>query len=190
MLSARNLVVLFGACLLAASAFAQETPAPQSQPAPSADNTPPLTSEQRGDVYMARKMYREAIEAYEQAPQNSAVIWNKMGIAYHQMVQLDAAMRRYRRAIRLDARYPEAINNLGTVYYAEKHYGKAISCYKRAVKLEPGSAAFYINLGTAYFAEKREKDFWAAYNKALQLDPEAFEHHSSFGVALEDRSVE
>ncbi len=39
---------------------------------------------------MARKMYREAIEAYEQAPQNSAIIWNKMGIAYHQMVQLDA----------------------------------------------------------------------------------------------------
>ena len=74
---------------------------------------------------MARKMYREAIEAYEQAPQNSAIVWNKMGIAYHQMLHLDAAMKRYRRAIKLDSKYAEAINNLGTVYYAEKHYGKA-----------------------------------------------------------------
>lgn len=191
MLSTRNLVVLFGACLVSLPAFAQDPTAVQpAKPAVTEGATPLLSFEDRGDVYMARKMYREAIEAYEQAPRNSAIVWNKIGIAYHQMVQLDAAMKRYRRAIRLDSKYPEAINNLGTVYYAEKHYGKAIGCYKRAVKLAPGSAAFYSNLGTAYFAEKRMKEFWDAYNRALQLDPEVFEHHNSFGVALEDRSVE
>ena len=97
---------------------------------------------------MARKMYREAIESYEQAPQDSAVVWNKLGIAYHQMMQLDAAMKRYRRAIRLDAKYPEAINNLGTIYYAEKRYGKATGSYKHALKLAPASASIYSNLGT------------------------------------------
>ena len=181
MVPTRNLVVCT-AWLIYGVAFAQD-----SQPAP----TPhPLTPEQRGDVLMARKMYREAIDYYQQAPQNSAVIWNKMGIAYHQMSQLDAAMKRYQRAMRLDSKYPEAINNLGTVYYAQKRYGHAAGLYKRALKLSPDSASIYSNLGTAYFAEKKYKEAALAYDKALHLDPDIFEHHSTYGVLLEDRTVE
>jgi tetratricopeptide (TPR) repeat protein len=203
MLSTRNIVVLFGACLAwgtvsvtaSGTVFAQDAqPAPDTppaaKPAVSEAANPPLKPEDRGDVYMARKMYREAIEAYEQAPQNSPAVWNKMGIAYHQMLDLDAAMKRYRRAIRLDAKYPEAMNNLGTIYFAQKRYSRAIGYYKRALKLEPNSAAFYSNLGTAYFAEKKTKEFWDAYNKALQLDPEVFEHRNTFGVTLQDRTVQ
>jgi len=195
MLSARYLAVLFGVCLISGTVFAQDaqtTPAsqPAANPTVAAPANPPLSPEARGDVYMARKMYREAIESYEQAPQDSAVIWNKLGIAYHQMMQLDAAMKRYRRAIKLDAKYPEAINNLGTIYYAQKRYGKASSCYKRALKLSPGAASIYSNLGTAYFAEKKYKEAWEAYNTAIQLDPEVFEHRNTYGVLLQERTVE
>ena len=195
MLSARNLVVLFGACLISGTALAQDAQPVRDtpyavKPTVSEAAVQPLTPEDRGDVYMARKMYREAIESYQQAPQDSAVVWNKMGIAYHQMLDLDAATKRYRRAIKLDAKYPEAINNLGTIYFAQKRYSRAIFYYKRALKLSPGSAAFYSNLGTAYFAEKKNKEFWDAYNKALQLDPEVFEHRNTFGVLLQDRTVE
>jgi len=195
MVSARNLVVLFGACLISGIALAQDTqPAVDSPPAAkpnvSQPANPPLSPESRGDVLMARKMYREAIESYEQAPQNSAVVWNKMGIAYHQMMQLDAAMKRYRRAIRLDAKYPEAINNLGTIYYAEKRYRQATGCYKRALKLSPDSASIYSNLGTSYFAVKKYKEASEAYDTALRLDPEVFEHHSTYGVLLQERSVD
>jgi tetratricopeptide (TPR) repeat protein len=195
MLSARNLVVIFGACLISGTAPAQTTqPVLDSQPAakPSVSEpvAPPLSSEARGDVYMARKMYREAIEAYEQAPQDSAVVWNKLGIAYHQMMQLDAAMKRYRRAIKMDAKYAEAINNLGTIYYAEKRYSKATGTYKHALKLAPASASIYSNLGTAYFGEKKYKEAWEAYNTAIQLDPEVFEHRNTYGVLLQERTVE
>jgi len=200
MVSARNLVVLLAVCLVSGVMFAQDTnPAPGAQgtppltvpnPTPETAVPHPLTPEQRGDVLMARKLYREAIESYEQAPQNSAVIWNKMGIAYHQMSQLDAAMKRYRRSIRLDSKYPEAINNLGTIYYAEKRYGRATSLYKRALKLTPDSASIYSNLGTAYFAERRYEQAAQAYDKALQLDPEIFEHRSTYGVLLQERTVE
>ncbi len=196
MVSARNLAVVFAALLGSVAAFAQEpNPAPeisQAPPATPVSSIPaaPLTPEQRGDVLMARKEYREAIESYGQAPQNSAVILNKTGIAYHQMTELGAAMKRYQRAIRLDAKYSEAINNLGTVYYAEKRYGKAIGFYKRALKLAPDSASIYSNLGTAYFAEKKYKDAAVAYDKAMQLDPEIFEHRSTYGVLLQERTVD
>src|SRR6266571_152577 len=84
-----------------------------------------LTAEQRADILMARKMYREAAEVYKEGPLDSAIIWNKIGIAYHQMLQLDAAKRNYEKAIKLNSQYSEAINNLGTVYYAHKNFRKA-----------------------------------------------------------------
>ena len=59
---------------------------------PRAVNSPTnITPELRGDIYMARKMYREAIDMYRECPPDSAVIANKIGIAYHQMMQLDIA---------------------------------------------------------------------------------------------------
>jgi len=195
MVSARSLIVPLAAALISGAAFAQDAVGYGSKPpaasqAVSENPSPPLTPERRADILMARKMYREAIEVYQQAPQNSAVVWNKIGIAYHQMMQLDAAKKRYQKAIKLNPKYPEAINNLGTVFYAQKRYGKATKFYKRALKLSPESASIYSNLGTACFARKKYKEAMEAYDTALRLDPEIFEHRSTYGVLLQERSVE
>ena len=160
---------------------------PQAAPPPPPPN---LSPERRGDIYMARKMYREAIEMYKQAPQDSAVIWNKIGIAYHQMVQLDTAKKHYEKAIKINPKYSEAINNLGTVHYARKSYRRAINTYKKALRLTPKSASIHSNLGTAYFARKKYKQAFEAYQTALSLDPEVFEHRSTYGVMLQERTVE
>ena len=194
MVSACNLIVPLAVSLASCAALAQETKValskpPVASPAVSDIVNPPLTSERRGDIFMARKMYREAIELYLEAPQDSAVVWNKMGIAYHQMMQLNAAMKRYQRSIHLDPKYPEAINNLGTIFYAEKRYGKATQYYKRALKLAPESASIYSNLGTAYFARRKYKEAAETYDVAVKLDPEIFEHHSTYGVLLQESSV-
>jgi tetratricopeptide (TPR) repeat protein len=163
-----------------------KTPAPAVTPAPSNK----IPAEQRGDVLMARKMYREAIEAYREGPKKNAVILNKTGIAYHQMMQLDNAKKSYQAAIKVNKRYAEAINNLGTLYYARKNYGKAISYYKQALKLTPNSASVYSNLGTALFARKKYQEATEAYQMALKLDPEVFEHRGTYGVLLQERNVE
>ncbi len=115
---------------------------------------------------------------------------NKIGIAYHQMLKLDIAKRYYERAIKIDAKYAEAINNLGTVYYSRKSYLRSIRFYRRALKLSPNSASVYSNLGTAYFARKNYKKASESYQQALSLDPEVFEHRSTWGVLLQERSVE
>jgi tetratricopeptide (TPR) repeat protein len=47
-----------------------------------------------------------------------------------------------------------------------------------------------MNLGTAYFSRQMEKESIAEYRTALQLDPDVFEHHGTYGVLLEERSVE
>lgn len=149
-----------------------------------------LTPERRGDVFMARKMYREAIEAYQEASERNAVILNKTGIAYHQLMQFDTAQRYYEQALKANPKYAEARNNLGTVYYARKRYRRAIQEYNRALELSPRSASIYSNLGTAWFAWKNYEYAFLAYQYALQIDPQVFEHRSAHGVLLQERSVE
>jgi tetratricopeptide (TPR) repeat protein len=148
-----------------------------------------LTAEQRGDIMMARKMYREAIDVYLEGPQDSAVIQNKVGIAYHQMLQMNEARKYYEKAIKLNPKYSEAINNLGTVFYARKSYRRAIGQYNKALKLTPNAASIYSNLGTAQFARKKYEEASISYQKALSLDPEVFEHRSSYGTLLQERTV-
>lgn len=150
----------------------------------------PLTPELRGDIYMARKMYREAIDSYREGPADSPVLANKIGIAFHQLLQLDLAKKNYERAIKLDPKYPEAINNLGTIYYAQKSYKRAISYYKRALRISSPSASIYANLGAAYFGRKDYKHASEWYEEALKLDPDVFEHHSTFGTLMQERTIE
>ena len=165
------------------------TAAPVQTPTP----RPELSAEMRGDIFMARKMYREAIEAFKEGSTKDPVLWNKAGIAYHQMLQLDNARKSYEQALKLKPDYVEVMNNIGTIYYAKKSYRRAISWYDKALKIsgsESRSASIYMNLGTAYFSRKKYELATTAYQTALKLDPEVFEHHSSFGVLLEERTVE
>jgi tetratricopeptide (TPR) repeat protein len=174
--------------LVAGSAVAQ---VPQSGAAPVAQ-TPGvnLSPQDRGDIFMARKMYREAIDAYGKGSKDDPIVWNKIGIAYHQLGQLDKARLNYQRALKLNPRYAEAQNNLGAAYYGAKSYRRAIGAYRRALLVQPRSASFHMNLGMAFFARKMEKEALQEYQTALDIDPEVFEKHGSFGVVLEDRSVE
>jgi tetratricopeptide (TPR) repeat protein len=158
-------------------------------------NKPPdppktVTVEMRGDIFMAKKMYREAVEMYKTGPSDSPVFANKIGIAYHQMLDLENARRWYERAVKLKGDYAEAINNLGTIYYARKSYRRSISQYKKALRVTPDSASILSNLGTSYFARKNYELAFQTYQQALKLDPEVFEHRSSMGILLQERAVE
>ena len=149
-----------------------------------------LSPEMRGDIFMAEKRYREAAEMYREHSKGSAVLLNKTGIAYHQMLQLDLAERYYRLALKADRQYAEAINNLGTVYYAKKSYRRAVNEYKKALKINPESASVWSNIALGYFARKDYVRAQKALQTALMLDPAVFENRNTQGVLLQERSVE
>lgn len=137
-----------------------------------------LPAEERGDLLMLRHAYVEATYAYSLAPVN-AVVWNKMGIAYHHLLAIGEARSDYEKALRLQPDYADAMNNLGATYFAEGNYRKAIGLYMRALRLTPASAVFTANLGTAYFAQGKEKQGADAYRSAFKLDPNIFDLNSA-----------
>jgi tetratricopeptide (TPR) repeat protein len=142
-----------------------------------------LSAETQGDLMMVHQRYLAAIAAYQRGPKDSAVVWNKLGIAYQHMYALDFAKLQYEKALSLSPKYSEALNNLGTVYYGEKDYHRAEGFYKKALRLKPDCASFYSNLGTAYFAERKYKQGVAAYEHAFAIDPEIFTRDSQERIA-------
>ena len=152
-----------------------------------------ITDEEKGDLYMARKQYREAMEQYrmlcEQDPHN-AVFLNKLGIALHQQTALGLALKYYEKAVKANPKYADAQNNIGTIWYQRKKYGKAVRAYQRAIKMRDDMPVLYSNLGYAYFSQGKYEDSIAAFRTALAKDPQFFERGSSRnGSVLQDRSV-
>jgi tetratricopeptide (TPR) repeat protein len=145
----------------------------KSSPQRQAAGTPP--PEAQGDLLMMNGNYVAAIEAYRRSSPPSAATWNKIGVAYHHLFALEEARRNYRKALGLNPRFPDALNNLAAVYQGERKYKKAEKTYKRALKYGPDSAVTYRNLGTAYFSQGDYNDGAKAYRKALELNPNSFD---------------
>ncbi len=152
-----------------------------------------MSDEEKGDLYMARKQYREATDQYrmlcEQDPHN-AVFLNKLGIALHQQTALGLALKYYEKAVKANPKYADAENNIGTIWYQRKKYGKAVRAYQRAIKMRDDMPVLYSNLGYAYFSQGKYEDSIVAFRTALAKDPQFFERGSSRnGSVLQDRSV-
>jgi Tfp pilus assembly protein PilF len=151
------------------------------------------TPEQLGDSLTARLRYQAAIEAYKRVPSESADVWNKMGIAYQMMFNLQNAERCYKKSLKLDSKNAAVLNNLGTVYDSMKNFSSAERMYRKALKVDAQSALIHKNLGTDLMAQHRYKQGWADYQAALALDPEIFQDKSNLHVdnpaSAEDRGA-
>ncbi|MGD0941687.1 MAG: tetratricopeptide repeat protein [Terracidiphilus sp.] len=133
------------------------------------------TPEEVGDALMIHQRYQAAIEAYKKAPSDSAVVMNKLGIAYQLMFNFQDALRCYKASVRLDPDSPFVYNNLGTIYDGLEQYRAAERMYRKALSLDPGSPLVLRNLGSDLLAQHKYKEGWESYQAALTKDPKIFE---------------
>jgi Flp pilus assembly protein TadD len=177
--------------LLSGTARAQQTGSVPVDAAP-LDLSDARAVEERADLYMVRKYYPEAVELYQRLTTldgRNAAYYNKLGIAYHQLLELGSAKKAYQKAVQLKPQYPEAINNLAAVQYAQKDYRGAILTYLKALEFSPGDAVIYSNLGTAYFAYKKFEYAMNSYRYALLRDPKVFERSGRSGNLVQQRNA-
>lgn len=163
---------------------------PATRPAPLTTTIvtlPPPSPEALGDSLMAHGRYQAAVEAFKKAPQDSAAVWNKLGIAYQMLFNLPDATSCYQKSLRLDPKNVNVLNNLGTVYDSEKEYRSAVRMYRKALKIDPKSALVLKNLGTDLLAQHKYEKGWEVYKAALAVNPQIFDR--SNGPHIENPST-
>jgi tetratricopeptide (TPR) repeat protein len=159
-----------------------QSPSLPSPEAASPSPPPQVSPVELGDTLVYHKRYQAAIVAYTSAPEKTAAVWNKMGIAYQMMLNLTDATRCYKQSIKLDPRDPSVLNNLGTAEESLGDYRQAERMYRKAIQLDPNFALAYKNLATSLMTQRKYKQGRAADERALALDPTIFTQAGSLTV--------
>ena len=127
------LILVFVSAVCVHTAFAAT-----SNPAPATDvatlpSTAALSPEIQGDLLMVHHSYAAAIEAYQRETQRSAVLANKIGVAYHHLFALDQARKYYQQALAMNPRFADALNTtleLNTLMHRVADLVRAVIDYR------------------------------------------------------------
>ena len=95
-----------------------------------------------------------------------------------------AARELYERAIELDPRHPEALNNLGLILEREGDAATARRHYREALAADGNYVPALLNLGSVQMSAGELADAEASYRRAVDLAPESYEAYNSLGIAL------
>ena len=139
-----------------------------------------LLGARRGDP----KGRRDAGEVYIiYGKETDAAEYNRAGNEFARLKQYGEAIRRYRRAVRLDLSYKEGYYNLGLAYHQEERLDEAVDAYERATKLDRSYAEAHNNLGAVYDDKGDLKKAIKAYEKAIEVRSDYVEAHYNLAGA-------
>jgi tetratricopeptide (TPR) repeat protein len=84
---------------------------------------------------------------------------------------VENAIGLFTKALELDPRFVEVLDNLGTCYRRTGEYDKAIECYKRSIAIFPKGAFAHQNMAVAYGLQKKYELAISEYNIVKEIDP-------------------
>ncbi|MBL8177078.1 MAG: tetratricopeptide repeat protein [Bryobacterales bacterium] len=98
--------------------------------------------------------------------------------------QREKAVQTYRSALKLDAKFVPAMQNLGELLHALGRPSEALPVLEEARTSAPGNVSVAHVLGQTYRDLGRLEDAAASLRKAVSLDPDFAEAHNSLGLVL------
>ncbi|MCX6830002.1 MAG: tetratricopeptide repeat protein [candidate division Zixibacteria bacterium] len=126
-----------------------------------------LTYERQGNLMMAEKEYRAALESDPYSP----TMLNNLGFVQYRLGQYNAALATFNKAIQYDPNFAQAYNNIGLIYESQNDPAQAENHYKKAINLNPELVQGYINLGDLYLAGNDLVKSELYYLQAKQVAP-------------------
>ncbi|RNC72752.1 MAG: tetratricopeptide repeat protein [Desulfuromonadales bacterium] len=138
----------------------------------------PYLSHGRTDVW------RDAVTLWQDATAKtpgSKSAWIGLAEALHGQGRLDEAQAAYGRAIAIDPRYREALNNLGVLLTEKGDPVGGRQYLLTVVRHYPGYPDGFLNLGNTFFATGDWTQAEAAYRRALELRPDAVQARNMLG---------
>jgi tetratricopeptide (TPR) repeat protein len=107
------------------------------------------------------------LKAFPKAPAIALIL----GAAHAGLGAIEAAMRQFHRAVKLNPLLTDGYNNLGVLLNDQNHIAPAVKCFARALMVSPGAAAGRYNLGLALQKTGADAAAMRSYQYALVADP-------------------
>lgn len=94
-----------------------------------------------GTLLLRKKLYSQAMAQFLKASKSddlgegelAALVYNALGYCYAAQEQYDLAIRQYKEALKQEAGYVTALNNLGFAYERKQLIGPALEAYDQAL---------------------------------------------------------
>lgn len=90
-------------------------------------------------------------------------------------------------AIKLDAKYVPAYNNLGLVLKDTDRPQEAAACFYRVLELDPDNSYAYNNLGLLWMEAGDREQAAACFHRSIALDPGQAAVYNNLGTVLEEQ---
>lgn len=84
-----------------------------------------------------------------------------------------AALEHYQKALRIDANFYPALNNMGTLFEHQGNHAQAKEAFSKAVEINPDDGEAYINLGHVLYEEGQFRSAVDQLNQGLQRSPQS-----------------
>jgi protein O-GlcNAc transferase len=107
-----------------------------------------------------------------------------LGLSREMQEDLEGAEEAYRGALRVDAAFSEALNNLGALLRDTDRVEEGIAMLREAVRVRPGFASAQLNLGLALEDAGDDEGAEAAYRSVIRLSPREPTSRTSLGLLL------
>ncbi len=128
----------------------------------------------KGNCLQKEEKFEEAMAAYSEAAKlnsQSALLYANWSAACYNLNQIEAAEKKAKKALKLDADLPEANYFMGNVKYHEFNLTAALRLYNNAIKARPDYRdALYMRAAT-HGELRNYKNALQDYTRVLELDP-------------------
>jgi len=122
--------------------------------------------------------------------EQDASIYNKLGLAYSKVNQLDKAMEALQKAAAIDDEYADIFQNMGSIHLSKfivskekREYKKAEENFLKVLALNPKHANAYNNLGALYFRIRNVDKAIDSWEKAVKFNEEMGKTYYYLGLA-------
>ena len=103
-------------------------------------------------------------------PKN-AETWYLNGIINTSLQKRNEAINSYKKAIQINNRYLNAINNLASIYHSNGELDYALEYYYRIIKIDSNYTMVYGNIGKIFHQKGNLNEAIKYYKKALEYEP-------------------
>lgn len=136
-----------------------------------------------GDYAKAKPLLLEAKDSslgyYSEKEYNTI-----LGNTYRELGDLITAKSYYKKALKIDANYTDALVNQGIAHRLAGEFDQALASYKKANQINPDNADLHTSMGSLYVYMNKPQLAVKHLEKALELNQNLMLAHSNYSLAL------